>query len=356
MLERFKRDVPLAPLTTLQLGGAARYFFECNTETDLIAALQAAEQNNLPVFVLGGGSNVVISDEGFSGLVIKIAMQGVVLNHKGDDFQLRAAAGEVLDEVIDNCLAEGLSGLELLSGIPGLVGATPVQNVGAYGIEVADVISGVRAIDRQNGKVVNFSQAECNFGYRNSRFKGSDSYRYIITEVNFALKRNGRPRLVYPELCEYLESTGLLDHKKPGPEELQALRKAVLELRGRKSMVTSDDDPESRSCGSFFTNPILSLQELQEFEARCNRLNLNDIPIYELGSDNYKVAAAWLVEHAGFQRGYVSPGGVGISKNHSLALININGSSSALLELADKIRKGVIDHFGIELMREPVLV
>ncbi len=330
-----RENVSLAELTTVGLGGKARYFVSGATINELKEALLFAREKNLAVHVLGGGSNTVFADKGFAGLVIKVELKGVEFKGEG---LVAAAAGEEWDNIVEQCVKRDLAGLECLSGVPGLVGAAPVQNLGAYGQQAAGVVTEVMALDGQSLELVAFSNRQCQFGYRQSRFKKSDQGRYIITGVTFQLQPGGGPQLKYPEL---IETAG----KSP---TLGGVRQAVLKLRRRKSMIVNPEDPHSRSCGSFFVNPLIPRDDLA-------RLRKNyQVPYFEVG-DDVKVPAAWLVEQAGFSKGFRQDG-VGISSHHALALVNYGGTTKELLALAEKIQTAVKKKFGIELEREPVVV
>jgi len=331
-----RENVSLAELTTIGLGGKARYFVSGATVDELKEALLFAREKNLPVHVLGGGSNTVFADGGFSGLVIQIGLKGTEF---GKDGQVAAAAGEVGDEIVEECVRRDLAGLECLSGIPGLVGAGPVQNVGAYGGQVSDVISQAQALDRRTLDVVSFSNKQCQFGYRQSRFKKGDQGKYIITGVTFQLRPGGGPQLKYPELIEAAGRT----------PTLLGVRQAVLKLRRSKSMIVNVEDPHSRSCGSFFVNPLVSREKLAELQDEY------EVPHFAAGRYAVKIPAGWLVEQAGFSKGFRQDG-VGISSHHALALVNYGGTTKELLALAEKIQTAVEEKFGIELEREPVVV
>jgi len=348
-------DVQLSPLTTIVLGGIAKYFVACQSVDHVCEALRSAQNQKLRVHILGGGSNVIFSDEGFNGLVIRIEMKGISYVDRGDSFLVTAAAGEEWDGFVEHCIARHLGGIECLSGIPGFVGATPIQNVGAYGQEVRETIVSVKALDRQTLRSVEFSNSECMFGYRQSRFKSNDADKYVITGVTFRLHKNGRPVIRYPELQKFITLTTDLNTIAEGEPALRAVREAVLTLRRRKSMVINPNDRNSRSVGSFFMNPILSINQLNDVKSRWQRGGgEGEIPTFPAG-DKAKIPAAWLVEHTGFLRGYRS-GGVGISENHSLALVNRSGTTSELLDLAIRIQHAVHERFGVMLEREPVVV
>ena len=317
----------LAQHTTLGLGGPARAWITASTEDELIDAVQQAGHDG-PVLILGGGSNLVVADEGFPGTVIQVATRGLAID--GDT--VTVAAGEHWDSVVERTLAAGLPGLECLSGIPGLAGATPIQNVGAYGSEVSDTILGVRAFDRGTRKIFFAHNDVCDFAYRTSVFRGAD--RYVILDVTFRL---GVPAPV--RYAELVTAAGT----DPAPAEVRA---AVLALRRRKGMVIDPSDPDTRSAGSFFTNPVVPAD-----------LAPDGAPRYDAGPGLVKVPAAWLIEHAGFARGYPGPGGARISGKHTLALVNDGDASTAgLLALAREIRDKVRASYGIELRPEPLLV
>lgn len=345
-----RRDVPLAPLTTLGLGGRARFFIPVYSTDDLREALAWTHAKAHPLYVLGGGSNTIFRDAGFDGTVIHLQMKG--LERSGCD--MTVAAGEVWDDVVARSIEYGLSGIESLSGIPGLAGATPVQNVGAYGQEVASTIVSVTGVHAETGEIRTVEKSDCGFAYRNSSFKRG--YPLIITEVRFRLF-DADPEPSYPELKEAFAKAvdSFANEKGRGPnrrESLQLLRTSVLSIRRRKSMVVDSSDPDSKSAGSFFTNPVLSEDQFEECRNRAARLGLS-LPAYPSG-ETVKLSAAWLVENSGFVRGYTE-NGVGISKAHALALVNRGGTTEALLALADRIVDSVKERFGVELEREPVL-
>lgn len=349
-----KENVPLAALTTMKLGGPARYFLECSTVDDLRAGLTFAQEKQLPTHVLTGGSNTVFSDRGFSGLVLYIALKGVAWQAEGEYNYVTAAAGENWDEFVQICITKNLAGLECLSGIPGSVGATPVQNVGAYGQDVSQTITEVEAFNRQTLTLEKFSNQACHFAYRTSRFKESDKDKYIVTSVTFKLNINGSPTLKYPELIELLSKARPLNDLSPGQEQLQAVRQATLTLRRKKSMVIDDQDPNTRSCGSFFINALITPQHFTTLQKNWAQQMDSPIPHFPTG-DKIKIPSAWLVEHAGFPKGY-RKNGVGISTKHNLALINVNGTTEALLDLASQIQQAVKQRFEIDLIIEPIVV
>ena len=264
-----REDVLLAPHTTLGVGGRARYFAECGSTAEVRDCLVWARERKLQVQVMGGGSNILFADEGFGGLVLKVALRGVAYADQGEWVLMRSGAGEDWDRLVRACIRRGLGGIECLSGIPGLVGATPVQNVGAYGQEVKETVVRVEAIERETLAEVAFTNAECGFSYRQSRFKSEDRDRHIITMVSFRLRARARACLRYPELQRHVGESVDLERLESGAPVLGAVRRAVLDLRRGKSMVLDPADPNARSAGSFFLNPVLSREEFGEFKERC---------------------------------------------------------------------------------------
>ena len=344
-------DLPLAPLTTLRLGGPAERLVRARTEAELLEAVTAAGAEG-PVFVLAGGSNVVIADEGVPGTVVRVETRGVERSPRPDGrVALTVQAGEEWDRVVAECVAGRLSGFECLSGIPGSSGATPIQNVGAYGQEVSSSITSVRVLDRATGDVLELTPIECAFGYRTSRFRHRQ--RHVVLSVTYALSPApdgaGEP-IRYPELARALDVA--VGERAP----LAEVREAVLGLRRSKGMVVDADDPDSVSAGSFFTNPIVERGDLDALERRAAALSAGRPPHWAAPGGTVKISAAWLVEHAGFGRGY-GDGRVGVSSRHTLALINRGGATTAeLVSLAREIAAGVEAAFGIELVPEPVFV
>lgn len=347
--------VPLSGYTTLGIGGAARYFLSASSQRMVKEGLQFALQKKIPVRILGGGSNVIIADEGFPGLIIHVGLTGMTFTSDGDTALVTSAAGEPFDRFIQACIERGLQGVECLSGIPGSVGATPIQNVGAYGQEISATLVSLRALDRQSLKSVELSARECKLAYRQSRFKTPDSERFIILDVTFRLMKDGRPSIDYPELRNQIDVTGGLDRFINGRPVLQAVREAVLALRRGKSMVYDEHDPESHSVGSFFTNPVLTLEDFQTLVGYWrNNGDGNPVPSFT-STNGIKVPAAWLVEKAGFNKGFRHKG-IGISSKHSLALVNYNGTAGELLELASMIQLQVLEKFSVRLEIEPVII
>ncbi len=346
--------VSLSTLTTLGLGGPARSFVRATTIDELRAALPSSRSDAWsptyePVLILGGGSNLVVRDGGFPGLVIHMAIPGVRIEHHGDHADVVASAGVPWDDFVAEMIAAELAGLECMSGIPGLVGATPMQNVGAYGQEVSDTITLVRALDRQTGEMESFEPAACKFAYRSSVFRGSE--RWVIVEVHFrlAVSTSSKP-IRYAELSTAL---GIADG---GTAPLQSVRDTVIALRRGKGMVVDPADPESRSAGSFFTNPIVTAAQLADVQARAAvRVPDAKMPAFAAPDGMTKLSAGWLIERAGFVKG-TTRGNVGISKKHALALVNRGGTTAELLALAAEIQAGVRDAFGVELVPEPIIV
>lgn len=338
----------LAQLTTLRVGGPAKRLVTAENEDEIIQSVRAAAADGEPTLLLGGGSNVVIADDGFPGTVVLIRSRGLrVVRQDESRVLVRVSAGEPWDHVVATAVEAGWSGLECLSGVPGYAGATPIQNVGAYGQEVAETITRVRVYDRVTDEVTWLARDECGFGYRSSVFKRSD--RWAVLAVEFRLDRTTRSAPIrYPELARALQVA---------PEAtvpLAEARAAVLELRARKGMVLDPHDPDSRSAGSFFTNPILDRDAWVALRERA--ADLGEPPSWPAGDGLVKVSAAWLIERAGFHKGYGGDG-VAISSKHTLALTTRDGGTTeALLALARTIRAGVHARFGVTLHPEPVLV
>jgi UDP-N-acetylmuramate dehydrogenase len=344
-----QENVPLAPLTTLNVGGPARLFVEATTREAVIEAVEYARSNHLPLFILGGGSNLVVADAGFDGLVLKIALMGTkVRDVRGRRREYEVAAGEVWDAFVERAVAEDCAGVETLSGIPGTVGGTPVQNVGAYGQEVAETIQSVRALDLHTMQVRELSNADCGFSYRTSIFNSSERGRYIVLDVTYSLEIGGAARIAYADLKKYFGD--FTEHPS-----LQKTREAVRSIRHSKAMLIVPDDEDCRSAGSFFKNPIVSSTKYDEITWLAARKGTSPPPKY-LAEGGVKMSAAWLVENAGFAKGYTK-GGAAISRKHSLAIVNRGGATAAeIVALKEEVQRGVRDTFGIDLHPEPVLV
>jgi UDP-N-acetylmuramate dehydrogenase len=342
---------PLAELTTLRLGGPAERLLEPGDENELIAAVREADAAGEPVLLIAGGSNLVIGDAGFAGTVVRIATRGIAAERVGGRVRMTVAAGEPWDELVARSVADGLAGIECLSGIPGSAGATPVQNVGAYGEELAAVAVAVRAWDRRARAIIEIPASACGFGYRTSAFKHDDRHLILSVVIELAEAGLGRP-VSYAQLADRL-GVGI-GERVPVAEA----RAAVLALRREKGMVVDPADPDSVSAGSFFTNPVLDPEAALALEARVSERLGPDAgaPLWPQPDGRVKTSAAWLIERAGFGRGYGS-GRAGVSSKHTLALVNRGGASTAdLLAVAREIRDGVRAAFGVELVPEPKLV
>lgn len=348
-----QRNVPLAPLTTLRVGGAAKELVVAERERDLIDAVRDCDARGQRAFILGGGSNLLVADEGFDGRVVRVATKGVEIRHDGDVATLHAAAGEVWDELVARAVSDSLAGVECLSGIPGLVGATPIQNVGAYGQEVSDTIAAVRVWDRVTGSVVTMPASACGFGYRDSVFKREARDRHVVLSVSFALRVGGAAALRYGELTRAIARRG----EAP---TLALVRDTVISLRRAKSMVLDEADADTRSAGSFFVNPVVDAGLADEVEARARSLGaLRDdetMPRFAAEGGRVKLAAGWLIERAGVAKG-TRLGDAAVSQKHSLALVN-RGHATAreVLALARVVRDTVRDRLGVTLTPEPVFV
>ena len=343
-----RQNVSLAELTTLRIGGKARFFLSAESEIEIIEALNFAEENDLPVFIFGGGSNVLIADEGFAGLVLRINLKGIAITENQNEIiQIEAKAGEDWDAFCAFCVGEDLQGIECLSGIPGLVGGTPVQNVGAYGQEVSETIVKVRCFDRKNKTIVELSKAECGFAYRTSIFNTTQKNGFVVLSVTYALKKNAAPKIIYKDLQKYFGD------RKPN---LAETRRAVLHIRAAKSMVIAANDPNSKSVGSFFKNPIVSNDKLASVEKTVNKIGIETIPKFSFDAENVKIPAAWLIENSGFYKGF-KYNRVGLSENHALAVINRGGATANdVVRLKNLIQEKVFEKFQIKLEPEPIFV
>ena len=372
------KNIPLAPLTTLKIGGLARFFVKAESEQQVVEAFEYARNERLDLFVLGGGSNILVSDDGFDGLVLQIALKGITggnasvneralvlkgitggnagvneralvgevgtLPNSRVSARITAQAGEDWDRLVEYCVENDLAGIECLSGIPGFVGGTPVQNVGAYGQEVSETIIAVRCLDRTTGRMVDLTNADCGFAYRTSIFNRSMRDRYIVLSVTYSLTKDGGPKIEYKDLKEYFAG------REP---TLSETREAVLQIRAAKSMVIDADDPNSSSAGSFFKNPIVTRDTLANIS---EKLKIENLPHFEVDADHVKIPAAWLIENAGFYKGFAM-GNAGISTRHSLAIVNRgNATAKDILALKDRIVSEVEAKFGIELRPEPIFI
>jgi UDP-N-acetylmuramate dehydrogenase len=349
-LEIFE-NIPLAPFTTFGIGGPARWFAEAAGEDEIAEAAAWARDRRLPLFVLGGGTNLLVSDAGFDGLVLRIALRGLFLDSEEPGL-LRAAAGEPWEDCVQRSLEISWAGLECLSGIPGTVGGTPVQNVGAYGQEVASVIERVRVFDLGERAFRELTAAECGFSYRRSRFNTTDRDRFIVTRVDYRLTPGGAPALRYPELERAVEAA-----HPGGTASLAEVAEIVRRIRRSKGMLIVEGDPDCRSAGSFFKNPVVPEPLFREIAAR----SAEAVPHFPAepgpgGELHVKLPAAWLIEQAGFAKGY-GQGAAAISSRHTLALTNRGGAQAEeILALAGNIAAAVEQRFGVHLEMEPVKV
>jgi UDP-N-acetylmuramate dehydrogenase len=334
-----REQVPLAPLTTFGVGGPARWLAEAENEEALTEAVSFARERSLPLFVLGGGSNVLAADEGFPGVVLRIALRGIEQN--GNHF--RVAAGEIWDAFVSRAVTDGFGGIECLAGIPGTVGGTPVQNVGAYGQEVSDTIVAVRVLDLKSLLFSELPASACGFAYRRSIFNSSQQQRFIVTQVELRLRSNAFPVISYPDLRKRFED-------RPQPPSLAEAAAAVREIRHRKGMLIVPGEADCRSAGSFFKNPVVAESRYEEVSAVAGY----PAPHFAAARGFVKIPAAWLLEESGFHKGFVM-GNAGISSRHTLALINRGGATAKdILALRDRIVAGVEAKFGIRLDPEPV--
>jgi UDP-N-acetylmuramate dehydrogenase len=362
-------NIPLAPLTTFKVGGSARYFVRAVTEEQITKAVTTARDRKFPIFILGGGSNLVIADAGWPGMVIHVAIKGIEQFDEqsspralGKAIVFDVGAGEEWDHFVAHAVAHNCAGIETLSGIPGTVGGTPVQNVGAYGQEVSETVVSVRVLDLETMRLRDLSNSECGFSYRTSIFNSSQRGRYIVLSVKFALQVGGEPKIAYADLQKHFAES-LANQQIP---TLAQTRDAVKQIRRSKAMLIVPDDEDCRSAGSFFKNPIVTSAKYEEVARIARGLapgnsaikasNAGVPPQYPAEDGKVKIPAAWLVERSGFHKGYVK-GAVGISRKHSLAIINRGGATAAdIISLKDDVQRGVRETFGIELQPEPVFV
>ena len=363
-------DIPLAPLTTFKVGGPARYFVAAISEDEVISAVKHANSHQLPLFVLGGGSNLVVADGGWPGMVLKIDIRGIkeigtAARPRGGDEkrEFQVGAGEEWDAFVAHAVGENCAGIETMSGIPGSVGGTPVQNVGAYGQEVSESIVTVRVLDLETMDLRELSNSECQFSYRTSIFNSTQRGRYVVLSVRFAVVPGGPPHIAYADLQKYFAEAR---KSKNGMPTLGQTREVVRQIRRSKAMLIVPDDEDCQSAGSFFKNPIVDAAKYDEVSAAAKRLansqswsgpmNSAVPPQYPAEGGKVKLSAAWLVERAGFHKGYTR-GAVGISRKHSLAIINRGGATAAeIVALKDAVQQAVREKFGLELHPEPVFV
>jgi UDP-N-acetylmuramate dehydrogenase len=343
-----RENVLLAPFTTINVGGPARFFVEAGSIDDVAESLHFARSRQLDLFVLGGGSNLVIADRGWPGLVLKVAVVGIESSDTGGKILFKAGAGESWDKFVSVAVASNCSGVECLSGIPGSVGGTPVQNVGAYGQEVSQTIQSVDALQIDTGQTREFTNHECGFRYRTSVFNTTQRGRFVILSVTYGLTPGGEPSLQYTDLRNHFSGSTA----KP---TLAGVRDAVRKIRASKGMLITAGDPDCRSAGSFFKNPILSQETFQTLTQRAATKNLQ-IPSYPALDSQRKVSAAWLVEHSGFRKGFTS-GNVGISRKHALAIVNRgDATATEVAALKNQIQEQVEITWGVHLDPEPVFV
>jgi UDP-N-acetylmuramate dehydrogenase len=352
---QLQENIALAPLTTFKLGGPARFFVEAVSAAEVQEAVAFSETNRLPLFLLGGGSNLVVADSGWPGLVVRVAIAGIDhagRNHAGrneDGKELfSAGAGESWDRFVSHAVMAQCAGVECLSGIPGSVGGTPVQNVGAYGQEVSQTIESVEVFDRNDGQVRELCAEACGFAYRSSIFNTTERGRFIILRVTYALTPGGKPHIEYADLKRHFAG------RETSPNLAEA-REAVRHIRALKGMLIVPGDPDCQSAGSFFKNPVLSEEQHEDLRKRALAKGFA-IPSYPALEEKKKVSAAWLVEHSGFTRGY-GFGNAGISSKHALAIVNRGGATAAeVLALKDEIQQRVAEIWDVALEPEPVFV
>lgn len=341
-----REHVPLGAMTTFRVGGPARYFAEGRTVSEVADAVNYARRHDLPLFVLGGGSNLVISDAGWPGLVLKIGITGIERRPGSEIFEV--GAGEEWDKFVAYAVNHNCAGIECLSGIPGSTGGTPVQNVGAYGQEVAETIASVQVLDTRDNEIRELCNEACGFAYRSSIFNSSERGRFIVLRVDFSLQEGGDPRIHYADLKRYFTS-------RDASPSLAETREAVRQIRASKGMLITPGDEDCCSAGSFFKNPVLPDSEYESLHQRAQERGLQ-IPSYPALNAYRKISAAWLVENSGFQKGY-SRGPVGISRKHALAIVNRGAAKAAdIVNLKEEIQQSVAQKWGIQLQPEPVFV
>ncbi|EOQ96307.1 UDP-N-acetylmuramate dehydrogenase [Leptospira wolbachii serovar Codice str. CDC] len=356
-----QNNIPLAPLTTMRLGGEAKFFISIKTTEDLANALEFCKKENQKFFILGGGSNTIFRDSGFPGVVLQMQIPGIrCLDTNENHTIFQVGAGVIWDHFVEYTVKQGLAGVECLSGIPGSVGASPIQNIGAYGQEVKDSILKVECMNA-SGEIIIISNEDCKFRYRNSEFKSGIYKDFIVVSVTFQLSKSTPPCLRYPEVQKAWDIFNEENPSKEIPDserrnfQMETIRNLVIQLRKKKSMVLDDSDPNTRSAGSFFTNPILTETQTNEFLKTAKNLGFENPPLYPESPGFKKLSAAWLIENSGIQKGAKYPGGVGISENHCLGLINIAGTTTSLLEMAESVRGSVFEKFSVLLEMEPVV-
>jgi len=341
-----QENVLLSPYTTLRIGGPARFFCEVTTEAELLEAVHFAHQQSLKLFILGGGSNLLIGDSGFDGLVLHIAIRTPTeAAHQGKYIDFTAAAGTDWNGFVLGICKQGISGVECLAGIPGSVGGTPVQNVGAYGQEVADTITSVRVLDLETSAFVTLSHEQCRFAYRSSIFNTTHRNRYVVTQVAFRFDSTATPKLAYADLQRHFA-----ERATPTPMEIYYV---VREIRHSKGMLIVEGEADCRSAGSFFKNPVVPKSTLTNIAATLS-IPVEKIPHWPAADGSLKLPAAWLLEQAGFPKGF-QQGNAGISSRHTLALINRGNATAAdIIHLRNIIQQQVKARFNIQLEQEPV--
>ncbi|MFZ0951956.1 MAG: UDP-N-acetylmuramate dehydrogenase [Candidatus Sulfotelmatobacter sp.] len=344
-------NIPLAPLTTIKIGGPAKYFVEARTIGEVQEAIKFTRSRDLSLFVLGGGSNLLVADSGWPGLVLKVSIQGINQRSGHDEngrILFDAGAGESWDKFVSHAVIAHCAGVECLSGIPGSVGGTPVQNVGAYGQEVAETIAAVQVLDLKDNKVRELCPEACAFSYRASIFNTTERGRFIVLRVTYALTPGGSPRITYADLKHHFEG-------RETPPNLAETREAVRHIRARKGMLITPGDADSQSAGSFFKNPVLSAEQHEDLKKRAAARGFT-VPNYPALETRQKVSAAWLVERSGFAKGFSSDR-VAISSKHALAIVNRGGATAAdVLALKEQIQHRVEEIWGVRLEPEPVMV
>ena len=345
-----QENVPLAPLTTFRLGGPARFLVEARSVDEVQQAVAFARSKDMPLFILGGGSNLLVADRGWPGLVLKVSITGI--DRRPGEIDGKAlfdvGAGEAWDRFVSQSVIAQCAGVECLSGIPGSVGGTPVQNVGAYGQEVSETIESVEVLDLKDGPVRELCREACGFSYRSSIFNTTERGRFVIVRVTYAVTPGGDPHIAYADLKRHFEG-------RQTQPSLAETREAVLHIRARKGMLIVPGDPDSLSAGSFFKNPVISEEQHEDLRKRAaaQGFTLTSYPALEKSK---KISAAWLVEHSGFGRGY-GFGRAGISSKHALAIVNRGGATAAeVLALKDQIQQRVEQIWGVRLEPEPVMV
>jgi UDP-N-acetylmuramate dehydrogenase len=337
--------VPLSPRCSLRVGGPARWFTVASSTGDIAAAHAWSRARGVPMVALGGGTNIVVCDRGLDALVVSVQPRGLAIAEEGDTLRITAAAGEPWDTVVEAAVARGGAGLECLSGIPGLTGGTPIQNVGAYGQDVAGVIDDVTAFDTTLGAVVRLPASDCGFAYRTSRFKAQDAGRFVVCAVTFRL-RKGAPTTTYADVAAALARQG------SATPSVADVRAAVIDIRRRKAMVIDDTDPDTRSVGSFFTNPVVAAADAERAASRAGAAP----PAFAQPDGRVKIPAAWLIERAGFTKG-TRDGAVGLSSRHTLAIVTRDGATAAgVVRFAAGVARRVENVFGVRLRPEPVFL